>query len=89
MSNVIDDSGPAFPIMAEPGAANYLDECGVTRLEYFAAKAMQSLLEGYLTNESDLGNVVATAWAVADKMIEAKAAFLTAKAELLASRSAP
>ena len=84
MPNTIDDGGLAFPSAEQhtpEGLLNYPFEPGMTLLDYFAAKAMQSLLKGYLTNESDLGNVVATAWVVADKMLEAKAAFLAVKGE--------
>ena len=78
----IDDGGMAFPCEQSQnvdGNWNGTFEPGMTLLDYFAAKAMQSLLEGYLTNESNLENVISTAWVVADKMIEAKAAFLKVK----------
>ena len=92
MSNAIDDGGPAFPCAERrfpDGELNEYPEPGMTLLDYFAAKAMQSLILTNSEHSQTRGELAINAWVIADTMIEAKAAFLAAKAELLASKSAP
>lgn len=72
MSNTINNGGPAFPIPLHPGqtyTAHSLCD-GMTLRDYFAAKAMQSLVSDKL-----LSDVVAKwSYEMADAMLRAREA---------------
>ena len=90
--NTLNDGGLAFPSAEQhtpEGLLNYPFEPGMTLLDYFAAKAMQSLLAKNYTAYKTTGELAIEAWVLADTMIQAKASFLAAKAEFLASKSVP
>ena len=70
-----DAGGPAFPILAEQAADGWA-HCGMTLREYFAAKAMQSMLinfgESSLEPDVLLKHISEMAYAQADAMLEAR-----------------
>ena len=66
-----DNGGPAFPVTL-PAGERYTDHApfdGMTLRDYFAAKAMQSLIGGDYMRFAD---AVADAYRVADVMLEAR-----------------
>ena len=64
MSNT---GGPAFP--CHPGIENPIYD-GMTLRDYFAAKAMQSILVDIECGPDDVASVVASAYIIADAMLE-------------------
>ena len=64
MSNAIDDGGTVHPIMSDQ------QHSGMTLLDYFAAKAMQSLIERYDDNTQNLDDLATASWGMAFKMLE-------------------
>ena len=60
-----ETGGPAFPV----GSGDMRDPTGMTLRDYFAAKAMQSLLT---YEESTLQNDAEVAYAMADAMLKAR-----------------
>ena len=67
----INDGGPAFP---HDGQHNYTG--GMTLRDYFAAKAMQSIVSLLHAGirASDLGNMARDAYVIADAMLKAREA---------------
>jgi hypothetical protein len=66
---MIDETGgPAFPL--DRDCCNV----GMTLRDYFAAKAMQSLLVGIECGPDDVTSVVASAYILADAMLKARKA---------------
>lgn len=63
-----ETGGPAFPLPL--GSETVEGQGGMTLRDYFAATAMQSLLEN--TNLSGYGEVSRHAYLVADRMLEAR-----------------
>ena len=64
---MIDETGgPAFPL--DRDCCNV----GMTLRDYFAAKAMQSLLVGIECGPDDVASVVASAYILADAMLKAR-----------------
>ena len=61
---------PAFPPMHDPNT----HEFGMTLRDYFAAKAMQSILVGIECGPDDVKNVVESAYVLADAMMKAREA---------------
>ena len=58
-----DDGGLAFP-------ASYSSEKGLSKRDYFAAKAMQGMYAGNVCNiDGDLGGYAAAAYAIADALV--------------------
>lgn len=82
----INDGGPAFPVstMFEEGAAGYGHQdgpatyqfSGMTLRDYFAAKAMQSIVSLLHAGirASDIGNMARDAYVIADEMLKAREA---------------
>ena len=69
---------PAFPAEEwinsdDPSAVNPIRHQGMTLRDYFAAKAMQSILVGIECGPDDVASVVASAYIVADAMLKARA----------------
>ncbi len=64
------ENPPAFP----NDARAYSEARGMRLRDYFAAKAMQALLEGHNTvlSENVVKNISAAAYTVADAMLEAR-----------------
>lgn len=63
----MDESGPAFPIVA----GNIVEVLGISKREYFAAKAMQGWLSSF--NDTDAVNIdklCVFCYDIADCMIE-------------------
>lgn len=70
-----DNGGPAFPV---PGLQHDAEFNGMTLRDYFAARAMQSLLQSLLQLElypKQIGSVelVRSAWELADLMLKERA----------------
>ena len=61
------DGGPAFP--CHPGIDNPMYD-GMTLRDYFAAKAMQSFIQDYVYDNSDV--IAARAYTLADAMLKAR-----------------
>jgi len=59
--------GPAFP--CHPGVDNPMYD-GMTLRDYFAAKAMQSFIQDYVYDNSDV--IAARAYTLADAMLKAR-----------------
>lgn len=78
MSAAINTGGPAFPTLPEHGFNN--GEPGITARDYFAAKALQSVLDGswpdlQLSPKSGLTpieNSAVFAYEIADAMLAAR-----------------
>ena len=66
MSENINDGGPAFPLS---GPLTTSDNLGMTLRDYFAAKAMQSLVA--LDHTSNI-NIAIWSYAIADAMLAAR-----------------
>lgn len=70
--SVDKSSGSAFPCS---GYGQWEPQGGMTLRDYFAAKAMQALIEGALASDSDFPlreNVSGRAYAYADAMLAAR-----------------
>ena len=66
--------GPAFPAFEHhAGYGQMMAVGGMTLRDYFAAKVMQGLLAGKLTS-TDLRLIANDSYAMADAMLEARAA---------------
>ena len=74
MSEKIEDGGPAFPQpnQAHPGNSNPGDGPGMTLRDYFAAKAMQALINPIGEAFDRLTEVPEYAYQIADAMIRAR-----------------
>ena len=72
MSN-IETGGPAFPILAEQAADGWA-HCGMTLRDYFAAKAMQAFINGYVSIKQDMNSneFCEASYEWADAMLEAR-----------------
>ena len=71
MSTTIKDGGPAFPLPRDEN--NFPATHGMTLRDYFAAKAMQSLLGALDLMDSDAPTLVfELAYMVADAMLLAR-----------------
>ena len=68
---IIGKIGPAFPA---PAGVAHITEQGMTLRDYFAAKAMQSILVGIECGPDDVASVVASAYIIADAMLKAREA---------------
>ena len=66
MSEKINDGGPAFPLS---GPLTTSDNLGMTLRDYFAAKAMQSLVALDHTNNI---NIAIWSYEIADAMLAAR-----------------
>lgn len=70
-----DAGGPAFPILAEQAADGWA-HCGMTLRDYFAAKAMQSMLINFgkssLDTEVLMKHISEMAYAQSEAMLEAR-----------------
>ena len=68
--------GPAFPrnILDHGHGVTTTHESGMTLRDYFAAKAMQSILVGIECGPDDVASVVASAYILADAMLKARQA---------------
>jgi hypothetical protein len=68
--------GPAYPTSnygaIVPMSTGYSE--GMTLRDYFAAKAMQSILVGIECGPDDVASVVASAYIIADAMLKAREA---------------
>ena len=68
--------GPAYPTSnygaIVPISTGYSE--GMTLRDYFAAKAMQSILVGIECGPDDVASVVASAYIIADAMLKAREA---------------
>lgn len=64
-----ETSGPAFPA---PAGVAHITEQGMTLRDYFAAKAMQSLMWDKDLNLDNRADVAEVAYAYADEMLEAR-----------------
>ena len=62
-----DTGGPAFP--CHPGIDNPMYD-GMTLRDYLAAKAMQSFIQDYVYDNSDV--IAARAYTLADAMLKAR-----------------
>ena len=70
MSNKTNNGGPAFP---HDDRAQYTERAGMTLRDYFAAKAMQTLLSE-VESTADLMGVPQSAYWIADAMLRAREA---------------
>jgi len=69
-----DNGGPAFPFVLEASGANQYYEPGMSLRDYFAAKAMQSLLSAFLGDQiKENANIESTAYQIADAMLAERA----------------
>jgi hypothetical protein len=64
---MIDTGGPAFPTLADNGHA--MNQDGMTMRDYFAAKAMQSLILAAKTSQ-DVDLLSKGAYQMADAMLK-------------------
>lgn len=71
MSNK-DTGGSAFPLIQYIGGKKVLGSEGMTLRDYFAAKAMQSLLAKDTWEQSGPDMFARDAYAMADAMLEAR-----------------
>lgn len=70
-----NDGGPAFPIENNVAGMHGLSPTGMSLRDYFAAKAMQSILSEWVGKGGDLlgindEDIAAEAYQMADAMIE-------------------
>jgi len=67
-----DTGGPAFPVPPEQSYA--VDDTGMTLLDYFAGRAMQTVLQCHFkhNDEPNFGNVARWAYVQAEAMIAEK-----------------
>ena len=73
MTNLIDNGGPAFPIVGQPFDVHGI---GITMRDYFAAKAMEGLLSRLhrpLWSQDGI-DVAENAYFMADHMLKAREA---------------
>lgn len=70
-----ETGGPAFPLDVNKEQLGFWNE-GMTLRDYFAAKAMQGALSGYMANQEmsawSSDQMAKYAYEVADEMIEAR-----------------
>ncbi len=68
-----ENGGPAFPVTEAENQYRRTSE-GMTLRDYFAAKAMQGLLNGYEArlNQERIDNLTERAFTLADAMLEAR-----------------
>lgn len=66
-----DNGGPAFGEFKQLGQVA-VKEGGMTLRDYFAAKAMEAYLIAKPTDRPEMIDVAATAYAMADAMLEAR-----------------
>ncbi len=67
------DGGPAFPLHSEVRPSMDTEWCGMTLRDYFAAKAMQSLMHTQyvdMTYEGEPAAMAFEAYRLADAMIQ-------------------
>jgi len=66
-----ETGGPAFPTEVVNTNDGYIHQ-GMTLRDYFAAKAMQSILVGVECGPDDVASVVRSAYMLADAMLKAR-----------------
>jgi hypothetical protein len=64
-----ETGGQAFPCLDDAGSGLSLRDGGMTLRDYFAAKAMQGLIEEF---GWDISRLVKKAYEIADAMLEAR-----------------
>jgi len=68
-----DDGGPAFPVEPHDEISTtfeYSSHPGMSLRDWFAGKAMQSILVGIECGPNDVANVVESAYILADAMMK-------------------
>lgn len=77
MSEEINAGGAAFPTLDDAGSGLGLREWGLSKRDYFAAKALQGMLSNctgsFGVSQTSANNVIArSAYALADAMLRAR-----------------
>jgi len=71
-----DKGGPAFPLhpdmASQLGCIPSASDAGMSLRDYFAAKAMQSLIVVYSDDKNLVGDYAQRAFEIADAMLEAR-----------------